>query len=88
MIVISDATSHQTSISKMLNVAASEVPKATTIAELMSVIMPGLFRKFTPGSADKDQSAIDEDDCSEDRGNKLRAGKGRSGVTEPVLNVG
>ena len=42
MIVISDASSHQTSISKRPNVAASEVPKATMIARLMSVIMPGL----------------------------------------------
>ena len=42
MIVISDASSHQTSISKRPNVAASEVPKATMMARLMSVIMPGL----------------------------------------------
>jgi hypothetical protein len=42
MIVISEATSHQTSISKRPNVAASDVPKATMIAKLISVIMPGL----------------------------------------------
>jgi hypothetical protein len=37
-----EASSHQTSISKRPNVAASEVPKATVIAKLMRVIMPGL----------------------------------------------
>src|SRR6266446_8907960 len=42
MIVISEASSHQTSISKSPNVAASEVPNATMIARLMRVIMPGL----------------------------------------------
>ena len=48
MIVISEATSHQTSISKRPNVAATEVPKATMIARLMSVIMPGLRSASSP----------------------------------------
>ena len=43
IIVIRDASSHQTSISKRPNVAASDVPKATVIARLMRVIMPGLW---------------------------------------------
>jgi hypothetical protein len=31
--------------------------------------------KFAPGSADEDETAINEDDCSEDRRNKFRAGE-------------
>ena len=41
MTVTSVASSHQTSISKKPRVAAQEVTKATTIARLMSVIIPG-----------------------------------------------
>ncbi len=37
--------------------------------------------KFAPCPADKDQAAINEDDRSEDGGDKLRAGEGRCGVT-------
>ena len=43
MIVMRDESSHQTSISKIPNVAASDVPNATMIARLMRVIMPGLW---------------------------------------------
>src|ERR1700676_474759 len=48
MIVINDASSHQTSISKRPNVAAIEVPKATMIAKLINVIMPGLRSASSP----------------------------------------
>src|ERR1700738_1951960 len=48
MIVINDASSHQTSISKRPNVAAIEVPNATMIAKLINVIMPGLRSASSP----------------------------------------
>ena len=41
MTVMSVASSHQTSTSKTPSVAAHEVANATTIARLMSVIIPG-----------------------------------------------
>jgi len=54
MIVISEASSHQTSISKSPNAAASEVPNATMIARLMRVIMPGfVIRQFALSPADE-----------------------------------
>src|SRR3981189_3165839 len=48
MIVINDASSHQTSISKRPNVAAIDVPKETMIATLINVIMPGLRSAGSP----------------------------------------
>src|SRR5882762_5881840 len=39
---VQDESSHHTSMSKRPNVAASEVQKATMIARLIRVIMPGL----------------------------------------------
>ena len=80
MIVINDASSHHTSISKMPNVAASEVAKATMIARLMSVIIPGVRSASSP----ENHAAIPEDECSEHRENETRAGEGRG---RTVLNV-
>ena len=49
MIVINDASSHQTSISKRPKVAASDVPKATMIAQADEGHHAGLaVGKFTP----------------------------------------
>ena len=78
MIVINDASSHHTSISKMPNVAASEVAKATMIARLMSA-SSGVHEV-----AAKRHAAIPEDECSEHRENETRAGEGRG---RTVLNV-
>ena len=50
IIVISDASSHQTSISNKPNVAANEVAKATMMARLISVIIPG-FRSANSARA-------------------------------------
>jgi hypothetical protein len=48
MMVIRVATSHQTSILEKARVEASDVPKATMIARLMSFIVPGLRCRIRP----------------------------------------
>jgi hypothetical protein len=68
MIVISEASSHQTSIAKRPNVAASEVPKRDDDRQADEGHHAGLaFRQFAPCPADENQSAIDEDQRPENR---------------------
>src|SRR5260370_23225683 len=48
MIVINGAGPHDTSTTKRPNVAAIDVPKATMIAKLINVIMPGWRSASSP----------------------------------------
>ena len=88
LMTVMSVASPQTSTSKTPRVAARLVTKATTIARLISVIIPGWRSPSSARAPERNPAAIDEDDGAEDRRDPLGSWVARRRVAEPHLDLG